>query len=138
MSLPIKVIDRYCTFNYLLSYVDISFPEHETKCFCPFHENFDTPAAKLFVKPEGENLYCFSEGRAYYPHHLLTLGIVPFTVDHVFSMIWSNLSEEERDQFGEDTPTSLVKDFSPLFSDYRRGAVGFDEVISILLRELDV
>ena len=48
--LELNVIDYFCTFEYLLSYVGVDFPHESSTCFCPFHENVHTKAAKYFAE----------------------------------------------------------------------------------------
>ena len=47
-NLEIKVVDYFCTFEYLLSYISVYFPSVSSSCFCPFHENTNTKAAKFY------------------------------------------------------------------------------------------
>lgn len=134
MALPLKleelVINRYCTFEYLLSYIGQSFPDRPVKCFCPFHENHDTPAAKLYQNEEGESIFCFTENRSYRPHDLLKSGIVPFTSNHVFSAIWQQLGEEEKSQFEDYVPQSLTQDYSSVFKEYRKGELSYFDLLA--------
>ena len=37
-KLELSVIDYFCTFEYLLSYVGTEFPHESATCFCPFHD----------------------------------------------------------------------------------------------------
>lgn len=127
------VIDKYCTFNYLLSYIDRGFRETEGKCFCPFHENTNTPSAKLYQDEHGECIYCFSEGKRYYPHHLLTKEIVPFTTNHVFSSIWNQLSLEEKAQFGVENISRYKVDLSFYYDRYKTGVLTLRDVVEALL-----
>ena len=44
-------------------------------CFCPFHDNTVSPAAKIFHDETGDSLYCFAEMRSYKPYDALKLLI---------------------------------------------------------------
>ena len=61
-------------------------------CFCPFHDNENTPAAKFY--PGSNLLWCFAEQRLYTVYDLLEVyGLNP--VD-VFNRLWGSYSEEKR------------------------------------------
>lgn len=132
-SLELKVIDYFCTFEYLLSYVGIDFPKESSTCFCPFHENTRTKAAKFFKEDHNEHIYCFAEAKQYKPHHLLTTGIAPFSVNHVFSAIWTRLSDDEKSIFSNElTYNHIVKDFSKYYTDYKKCKLKYFDLLSIL------
>lgn len=132
-KLELNVIDYFCTFEWLLSYVGIEFPENSAPCFCPFHENTNTKAAKFYKEEHNEHIFCFAEAKQYKPHHLLTKGIVPFTVQHVFSAIWSNLSDEEKDIFSSDLTYHTVSvDFSHYFNDYKKCKLKYFDLLSAI------
>lgn len=132
-KLEINVIDHFCTYTYLLKYAGIDFPDRTASCFCPFHDNTQTKAAKLFCEEHNEHLFCFAENRVYRPHHLLTHHIVPFTINHVFSSIWEKLSDEEKSIFSDYTREyNLEKDFSSYYKDYKKGKLKYFELLEVL------
>lgn len=132
-KLELNVINYFCSFSYLLSYNGIDFPDRTTSCFCPFHDNSVSPAAKLFCEEHNEHIYCFAEGKQYRPHHLLTRGIVNFTVNHVFSAIWKNLSDDEKNIFSSDLHYHIIKpDFSKHYADYKKCKLTYFDLLSIL------
>lgn len=132
-KLELNVIDYFMTFEYLLSYVGIDFPKESTNCFCPFHENTRTKAAKFFAEEHNEHIFCFAENKLYKPHHLLTKGIVDFSVNHVFSAIWANLSDDEKKIFSEDLRYHKVGvDFSQHYTNYKKCKLSYFELLSIL------
>ncbi len=134
IKLEYKVIDYFCTFDYLLSYAGIEFPSETSMCFCPFHENVNTKAAKLFKEEHNDHIYCFAEAKQYRPHHLLTTGIVPFTIQHVFSAIWSNLSDYEKSIFSEDLKYHTVNvDFSKYYDQYKKCKLSYNDLLSSLI-----
>lgn len=132
-NLEFKVIDYFCTFEFLLSYIGMSWPSVSHSCYCPFHDNSKSPAAKFYKEEHNEHVFCFAEGKQYKPHHLLTLGIVPFTTQHVFSAIWQNLSDDEKKIFSSDlTDYSIIVDFSSHFNDYKKCKIKYFELLNIL------
>lgn len=132
-KLELNIIDYYCTFEYLLGYVGVEFPSTTMTCYCPFHENTNTKAAKLFVEDHNEHVFCFAENKQFRPHHLLTYGIVPFSVNHVFSSIWQNLSDEEKNIFSEDLRHYDVGiDLSKPFNDFKKCKITYFDLLNIL------
>ena len=91
--IPFYVLMRseYCTLDNDLSY---AFPKRSFSCFCPFHDNFNTKAAKLYDGDGGQRIYCFSEARVYRPCDLLFRGIVEISVNALFSSLWSKLDND--------------------------------------------
>jgi hypothetical protein len=132
-KLELNVIDYFCTFNYLLSYAGIEFPSETATCYCPFHENTNTKAAKHFSEEHNDHVFCFAEGKLYRPHHLLTTGIVDFSVNHVFSAIWANLSDDEKSIFSEDLRSHIVEvDFSQHYNNYKKCKLKYFDLLNIL------
>ena len=132
-KLELNVIDYFLPFSYLLSYVGIDFPTESSTCFCPFHENTHTKAAKLFAEEHNEHVFCFAENKLYKPHHLLTMGIVDFSVNHVFSAIWQNLSDSEKSIFSGDLRHYHIdQDFSQYYNSYKKCKLSYFDLLSIL------
>lgn len=135
-KLELKVVDYFCTFEYLLGYVGIDFPKDSSTCFCPFHDNTNTKAAKFYAEEHNEHIFCFAENKQFKPHHLLTLDIVPFTTNHVFSAIWQNLSDDEKNIFSEDLKYHRVgKDFSQYYNDYKKCKLDYFNLLYIIKKE---
>lgn len=40
---------------------------YDKPCFCPFHDNTNTPAAALYSGDNGDSLFCFAERKVYTP-----------------------------------------------------------------------
>lgn len=132
-KLELNVIDYFCTFEFLLQYAGIEFPNRTTSCFCPFHTNSHTKAAKLFVEDHNEHLFCFAENKLYKPHHLLTRNIVDFSVNHVFSAIWEKLSDDEKNIFSSDLKYHKISsDYSKYYSDYKKCKLDYFDLLSII------
>lgn len=159
------VIDHYCSFRYLLFYRDSEHIElnpdeyvPNSSVYCPFHENTETKAAKLYP-PDSDNrsekLYCFSENQLYYPHNLLTpdntfsshnnenskfKGIVPFTPSHVFNMIWSHLPDSDKQYWSTVNPDIQIKkhSFDKEYSLYRKGALSLFELLQKIIESSNI
>lgn len=145
------VINRLMPFPVALKqtdrYSDKQAPSYIGKCFCPFHENYDTPAAKISKTDRGDMLYCFSERKSYRPADLFTryykeqTGVSKdLTVDTIFRKIWAQIPIDKRQWFieqynqqynenGTSTYTELVKqELDDIFNneialDFRKGNI---------------
>lgn len=142
----LRVIDHYCTFQYLLDYRSSEYIElnpysytPNTTVYCPFHQNVETKAAKLYPKDEksdSEKLYCFAENKLYYPHSLLSppkdnpnnpqfKSIIPYDPNWVFSAIWNHLPNQDKIYWQTENPDLVINgsthQYSPLYVKYRKG-----------------
>lgn len=91
------VIDRILPIHVALRNVDGQERNYNGKCFCPFHDNTDTPAAHLYKDEKGSHLMCFSERRVYKPHHVFTEKLVKVSLAKAFQRIWNQLSDESKE-----------------------------------------
>jgi len=64
-------------------------------CFCPFHDNTNTPAASLYEDDNQETLYCFMERRAYNSFDALQI-LLNENSYLIGEAIWNNMSELEQ------------------------------------------
>lgn len=133
------VIDRVMPFYVLLNsgacIHDTSryFPKDEGTCFCPFHDNENTKAAKLYSSNAGQTIYCFAEQRLYKPHHLISKGIVEVKMEKVFDGIWRQLDDATKSSmiassnvWSNSIPP--LKDYSRLYESYRNGEMSLGAV----------
>lgn len=136
-----RVIDNYCTFSYLLKYSDYnrynSLDGYSGTIFCPFHDNLETPAARIYPKrdeQECEQIYCFSENKLYRPHDCCRdySRLIKYDTNTVFSVIWSHLSESEKAIFTNETNIvrTVLEGYENVFKSYRRGEVDLFHTIS--------
>lgn len=151
LSFQLSIIDFYTTFQYLLQYRSSDYIElnpdsyiPDTTVFCPFHENKETKAAKLYGKNkedqnQSEKLYCFAENKLYFPHSLLSppknvvdksvlfqfKSIIPYDPNWVFSAIWNHLPDTEKDYWKQTNPSlsigEPVKKYGGLYREYKEG-----------------
>ena len=152
----LRVIDYYCTFEYLLGYRTNEYSDlnpssytQNSTVYCPFHPNVDTKAAKLYPKDENgvEKLYCFAENKVYYPHSLLCppkgddfksqsyrfKSIVPYDPYWVFSAIWNHLPEQDKQYWMVQNPDLSINGSShslqPFYSMYRKGELDLFQLL---------
>lgn len=155
LTFQLKVIDYYCTFEYLLGYRFDEYsdlvPSHytpNTTVFCPFHPNTESKAAKVYprdTKSNSEKLYCFAENKLYYPHSLLSppkdkpnltyfKSIIPYEPKWVFSAIWSHLPDTDKDYWKKVNPELIIQQqsYGYLYKKYRDGNMSLFDVLESL------
>lgn len=81
-------------------------------CYCPFHDNTDTPSASIYDDENGEKLYCFSEGRLYGVDDAIE-KLLKYDVYEVGSALWDRMSEEEQ---GLWLVSNSVDDYGEMFN----------------------
>lgn len=149
LEFQLKIIDFYTTFEYLLQYRSNEYseliPSHYTSnstVYCPFHENKETKAAKLYPKDKEsgiEKLYCFAENRLYLPHSLLSppkgivdksviyqfKSIIPYDPMWVFSAIWNHLPDKDKTYWKQINPDlaigEKISQYKGLYNKYKSG-----------------
>jgi len=134
------VINRHVPFKVAARYAGIDLPVHEGSCFCPFHANADTPAAKLYIGEKGDSIHCFAEQRSYRPYDLFKQGLINKDVTTVFLRIWSQLSDQQRDEAMQET--NAVPNYTPIGWDellvsmrlYKEGAISYINICETLLQ----
>lgn len=117
-------------------------------CFCPFHDNTNTPAAVIYNNDGKETLWCFSEQKLYKPEDIIKLLINedPYKVgEH----LWNKLTETEQEVFlKENQPIDLAKEFSvettetdqtknllkEVYKAYQYGKISYQELLRIYLK----
>ena len=156
LRFQLLIIDAYCTFTYLLEYRGIDYYDLDPSVYipgntvyCPFHENTETKAAKVYggdEKNRSEKIYCFAENKLYYPHSLLSpsklvnvdsnyntqfKGIVPYTPEYVFSAIWNHLPECDKNYWKSVNPDIVVKENvdDSIYDNYRSGKFSLFDVL---------
>ena len=64
-------------------------------CFCPFHDNQNTPSASIYDDEKGQTLYCFSEQKLYTVNDVFT-KLMNYDIYEVGNNIWNSMSDEEQ------------------------------------------
>lgn len=64
-------------------------------CFCPFHENHNTPAAAIYDDDKGQTLYCFSERKLYSVVDVFK-DLMHYDIYDLGNRLWSSMSEPEQ------------------------------------------
>jgi len=64
-------------------------------CFCPFHENHNSPAASIYDDEKGETLYCFSERKLYTVVDVFK-DLMHYDIYDLGNSLWKSMSEAEQ------------------------------------------
>ena len=97
------VINYYGDLPTILKNLDVHI-QHNGLFLCPMHDNYNTPAAKIFKDKNGWAFYCFSEQRQFGTYDVYK-EICGYNMKVVFRTLWSQLTESQqammKDKFGE-------------------------------------
>ena len=157
LQFKLRIIDHYCTFSYLLQYRSSEYSDlypdsyvPGNSVYCPFHENTESKAAKLYPKDTEkpyEKLYCFAENKLFLPHSLLSPpkdiadpriryqfhSIVQYTPQWVYNAIWNNLPDSEK-EYWKSLPEYIPTEqrHTDIYDLYRAGKIDLFSVLSRL------
>jgi hypothetical protein len=95
-------------------------------CFCPFHDNTDTPSASIYDDEGGEKLYCFSERKLYSASDAME-KLLDLDVYEIGSRLFEKMSHEEQDVWLEKHGGSI--DYLDEFS-YNNKEVDEEKVLN--------
>ena len=81
-------------------------------CFCPFHDNDNTPAASIYDNEGITSLYCFSERKLYTSADAIEI-LLNKNVYEVAKRLWDRMSDAEKQVWlSENSDESLEEAFS--------------------------
>lgn len=118
-------------------------------CFCPFHENENTPAAALYGDEEKETLYCFSERKIYTASDVLE-KLLNYDIYSLGQRIWTGMSEadqqawltehsktdyEEMFSQSEEKETTKHTEESQVAIDYKLGRAKVSDLLNELINK---
>ena len=131
------VINRIVTLPSILKYAGLNNYHYNSKVYCPFHANNNTPSAKIYHDEAGNRLWCFAEQKMYKPADVIEHGILNTTIDKVFTRLWYKLSPEYKktleESYGKlDYDLDWVKD--PQLNLYKKGKCTLKEHLNLLLK----
>ncbi len=112
-------------------------PRNSGLLFCPFHDNYETPAAKYYEDPDAERIWCFAENRFYdlsdYYYKLLGLNL-----DKLFDQIWCSISDNDKEEFssifGEYT-YNVEPDDIDKYNKFKNKEINYKELLKELIDE---
>lgn len=139
-SLKKLVNDKYSLVAILRRYEPEENYQLNQRCYCPFHENVNTPSAALYLNEDKESLFCFAENKLYTAYDALELLLKqdPLALGKA---LWDKMDAEEKANWlsinGEDFSSEFDLKEEPKVSReleikkelYKRGEVSLEEVV---------
>lgn len=135
-----SIIDHSVPFHIIAGYAGIELPSREGSCFCPFHDNTETPAAKLYRDLEGDRIYCFAEQRMYKPSDLIRKGLLRRDPLTIAARLWEQLSDDTKNQIlaslknPPDTMPANWEEISSKLAAFREGRMTYPQALELLLQ----
>lgn len=100
MNLTIKqlkqlVIENIDIIEILYKYNPEGYYQAGQNCFCPFHDNSNTPSASIYDNEGITSLYCFSERRLYTSADAIEI-LLNKDVYEIAKRLWDRMSDAEK------------------------------------------
>lgn len=89
------VTEKYSLVKTLRRYSGSNSYHVGQTCYCPFHDNTNTPAATIFDDDNGERLFCFSEKKQYTSADALE-KLMHYDVYELGQKLWNSMSPLEK------------------------------------------
>ena len=106
--------------------------------FCPMHDNYNTPAAKLFKDKTGWHFYCFTENRQFGTYDVYQ-QVYGYNMDQVFDHLWNQLSESDRTQmydiFGEFDDSSVIENIE-IYQKFKYAQITYSQLKDFLCQKV--
>lgn len=118
---------------------DLELRDMNVNILCPFHDNKNTPSARIYRDENGETLYCYSEQRLFRPSDLILKKVVDETLIKRFMMIYPRLSKVER-ELSSEAFEKVDQDRLKLIDnkDFREGRISCQEFLKYIRERIDV
>lgn len=133
----IFVINYYGNLPKILKDLDIEV-QHNGLMMCPMHDNYNTPAAKLFKDQTGWHFYCFNEQKQFGTYDVYQ-QIYNLNMEYVFNDLWSKLSKQEQNQmydifgeFDDDAPLENIDTYKK----FRAGVSNYQQLKQELEKQI--
>ena len=131
------VIDYYGDLPKILENLDIEV-QRNGLMMCPMHDNYNTPAAKLFKDQTGWHFYCFNEQRQFGTYDVYQ-QIYNLNMDFVFQQLWSQLSKFEQSQmfdiFGEYDDSAPLENIQT-YEKFKYGQINYQQLKNELCQQI--
>lgn len=138
------VIDRVIDFPLILKKAGYEDYDYGT-VYCPFHNNTDSPAGKLYQDDEGDRLYCFANKRMFRPSDVLKRDMIKIRLQKVFYRIWKKLSGEKksrlREEYGQPQEDFLSDEFKEVvekMEKFKNNKINFDKYLELVMEGMEV
>ena len=131
------VIDYYGNLPKILENMDIKV-QYNGLMMCPMHDNYNTPAAKIFKDNTGWHFFCFNEQRQFGSYDVYK-QIYGYNMDYVFTQLWSQLTKEDQEKmydiFGEFDDNAPLENIQT-FENFKAGIYNYQQLKNELEAQL--
>lgn len=131
------VINYYGNLPKILKEIDIEV-QHNGLMMCPMHDNYNTPAAKIFKDITGWHFYCFNEQKQFGTYDVYQ-HVFNYNMDFIFDSLWSKLSEKEQKQmydiFGEFDDNTPIENIQT-YQNFKAGILNYQQLKQELCNQL--
>lgn len=101
------------------------FYEVGQQCYCPFHDNENTPAASIYEDEKRKTLYCFSERKLYDSSDVLEI-LLKRDVFSVAERIWSTMTEADKSVWLSENSADSYEDAFSIEEDTKENNTKLD------------
>lgn len=141
-QLETLVKEKYSLTKALKKVHPENFYQAGQTCFCPFHENHNTPAAAIYDDEKGQSLYCFTERKLYTVVDVFK-ELMHYDVYELGYGLWQSMSEfekqawlaehEEYEQSGifnrQDTDVKVNKELEKAIALFKSKKIGLNDLL---------
>lgn len=135
------VINRFLPFKIIYRMIGIDYKDRGNN-YCIFHDNSNTPSARVYHNDTGDSLYCYSENRAYKPSHAFRKGIVEHRIESIAYNILKQFDDIQikalLDDFGEglDIKPTFTEEQLRVLEEFKKGNKNVNEFRKDLIKIL--
>ena len=135
------VINRFLPFKIIYRMIGIDYKDRGNN-YCIFHDNSNTPSARVYHNDTGDSLYCYSENRAYKPSHAFRKGLVEHRIESVAYNILKQFDDIQikalLDDFGEglDIKPTFTEEQLKVLEEFKNGKKNVNEFRKYLIKIL--
>lgn len=134
------VIDMCLPFHQVYEMLDMQW-SYDYNIYCAFHDNTDTPSARLYKNEDGSTtLWCFSEQRRYKPSDAIVKGLLNYRLESIFYRIWKQLSDNKKESllnsYNQDFDfiSDKWKEALPYLEKFKTGDITLSELRIAILK----
>lgn len=114
------IINKYISMPKLFDYLGIDY-RINANMYCPFHDNFDTPAAHLYADENGYRLWCFADYKMYGSWNVYKTFIPTINTNKLALEIYNKMTIEQQKQLILDLGIENENDIIP----YKQALIDF-------------
>lgn len=137
-----RIVDDKLSMVKILNKLGTNYSVNQP-CYCPFHDNTNTPAAMIYDNNGKQSLYCFSERKTYYPSDAISilLNQDPYAIgEELFNRLTPQEQQELIDKYDKTTSIKYTSklDFTPDFRKklamFKYNKIDFNDIVKAITK----